>query len=85
MARSYRFLDNKGQPTIEVKGLPPAPLRDLYHHVLTMRWRTFLLMIFVAYLTVNAFFGALYWLDVGAFRMSGLARIPTRTSSASKR
>ena len=65
MARSYRFLDNKGQPTIEVKGLPAAPLRDLYHNVLTMRWRTFLLIAFMTYLAINAFFGTLYWLDAG--------------------
>jgi inward rectifier potassium channel len=65
MARSYRFLDNKGQPTIEVKGLPPAPLRDLYHRVLTMRWRTFLVLTFTSYLSINALFALLFWLDEG--------------------
>jgi len=65
MARSYRFLDNKGQPTIEVKGLPPAPLRDLYHRVLTMRWRVFLLIAFTSFLLINAVFALLFWLDEG--------------------
>lgn len=65
MARSYRFLDNKGQPTIEVKGLPAAPLRDLYHRILTMRWRIFLALAFLIYLSLNALFALLFWLDEG--------------------
>ncbi len=63
--RSQRYLDNRGRPTIEVIGLPAAPLADLFHRLLTMQWRSFLASAFLSYLVINAFFATLYWLDPG--------------------
>lgn len=63
--RSQRYLDNRGRPTVEVIGLPGSPLADLFHRLLTMQWRSFLLLAFAAYLLVNALFATLYWLDPG--------------------
>lgn len=65
MARTQRYLDNKGNPTVEVRGLPAAPLQDLFHQLLTMRWRWFFLSAFLTYLGINALFATLYWLDPG--------------------
>ncbi len=65
MARSQRYLDNKGNPTVEVRGLPRAPLADVFHRLLTMQWRWFFVLAFVTYLSINAVFATLYWLDPG--------------------
>lgn len=51
-------------------GLPSAPLRDLYHRILTMRWRTFFLIATVYYFTIHAVFAVLYMLDPGAITAS---------------
>jgi len=65
MARSQRYVDNRGQPTVEVRGLPSAPLRDLFHRLLTLRWASFLAAAFCTYLVINAVFACLYLLDPG--------------------
>ncbi|GAB4216397.1 MAG: hypothetical protein OHK0013_42860 [Sandaracinaceae bacterium] len=65
MARTQRYLDNRGQPTIEVKNLPAAPLQDLFHRLLVMKWRWFFVSAFVGYLAINAVFATFYWLDPG--------------------
>lgn len=63
--RAQRYLDNRGRPTIEVRGLPGAPLADMFHRLLTMPWRSFLALAFAAYLALNALFGLAYYLDPG--------------------
>ncbi len=63
--RSQRYLDNRGNPTIEVHGLPSAPLADLFHRLLTMRWGAFLALAFATYLVLNGLFALLYLLDAG--------------------
>lgn len=65
MARSQRYLDNRGRPTVEVRGLPSAPLQDLFHRLLTLRWSSFLALAFGTYLVINAGFAGLYLLDPG--------------------
>ena len=65
MARSQRYLDNRGRPTVEVRGLPSAPLQDLFHRLLTLRWSSFLALAFATYLVINAGFAGLYLLDPG--------------------
>jgi inward rectifier potassium channel len=55
-----RFLDNKGQPTLEAVGLPSSPLRDVYHRILTSRWRSFLASWLALYSVLHLGFGALY-------------------------
>lgn len=62
---AQRYLDNRGQPTVEVTGLPAAPLADLFHRLLTMRWGAFLALAFAAYMVINALFACLYLLDPG--------------------
>ncbi|MFN7699687.1 MAG: ion channel [Deltaproteobacteria bacterium] len=64
-SRSQRYLDNRGQPTIEVRGLPSAPLRDLFHQLLTMRWGVFLALAFVTYVALNGVFAVFYYFDSG--------------------
>ena len=41
-------------------GLRPQPLADLYHSLLTARWWQFLLIVVVAYVSVNALFALVY-------------------------
>jgi inward rectifier potassium channel len=64
-SRSQRYLDNRGNPTVEVHGLPSAPLRDLFHQLLTMRWGSFLALAFAAYVVLNAIFATFYYFDPG--------------------
>jgi inward rectifier potassium channel len=63
---SVRFTDNRGRPTIEAIGLPRAVLRDLYHRVLTAKWRWFFLVATLYYLSVHAIFALLYLLQPGS-------------------
>lgn len=62
----FRFTDNRGRPTIGAIGLPRAPLRDLYHRVLTTKWRWFFLLATLWYFLVNALFAGLYLLEPGS-------------------
>ena len=41
-------------------GLRPQPIADLYHSLLTARWWKFLLIVVVAYVSVNALFALVY-------------------------
>ncbi len=52
-------------PIVRV-GLKSAPFADLYHDVLTMPWRWFLLALFTAQIAVNGLFAVLYALDPGS-------------------
>jgi len=63
--RGQRFLDNKGRPTLEAVGLPRAPLRDLYHRLVIVRWSWFLLGWLVVYSVLHLGFAALYMLEPG--------------------
>jgi inward rectifier potassium channel len=58
-----RFTDNRGRVSIEAIGLPRAPLLDLYHRILTMRWRSFFAFATLYYVGIHAVFAALYQLD----------------------
>jgi inward rectifier potassium channel len=49
-------------PDIIRLGDPHSPLRDLYHLLLTMPWRGFVLLLLIAYLTVNSLFALAYLL-----------------------
>jgi inward rectifier potassium channel len=60
---SLRFTDNRGRSTIAAVGLPSAPLRDLYHRILTMRWRTFFGLATLYYVSIHAVFAVLYMVD----------------------
>jgi inward rectifier potassium channel len=61
-----RFTDNRGRVSIEAIGLPSAPLRDLYHGILTMRWRNFFAFATLYYVSIHAVFAALYQVQPGA-------------------
>ncbi len=61
-----RYTDNRGRSNIGAVGLPRARLRDLYHSVLTTKWRWFFLLATVWYASVNAIFAGLYLLEPGS-------------------
>lgn len=42
-------------------GLETSGLRDAYHRLLTMRWRSFFLLVFLGYAAANAAFATGYW------------------------
>ena len=46
-------------------GLPPAWLRDLYHHTLRMGWCPFLLLGGIVYIALNAGFALVYLVEPG--------------------
>jgi inward rectifier potassium channel len=61
-----RFTDNRGRTSIEAIGLPSAPMLDLYHRILTMRWRSFFALATLYYVGIHAIFAGLYQLQTGA-------------------
>lgn len=64
--RGQRFLDNKGRPTLEAVGLPRAPLRDLYHRMVILRWRGFILGWLLLFTLLHFLFAGLYRLAPGS-------------------
>ncbi len=64
--RGQRFLDNKGRPTLEAVGLPRAPLRDLYHRLVIVRWSAFIFGWLVIYTVLHFLFAGLYTLAPGS-------------------
>ena len=63
--RVQRFLDNKGNPTLEAVGLPSSPWRDLYHRIVISKWRAFLVGWLALYTLLHLAFAALYTLAPG--------------------
>lgn len=61
----YPRLGGKGRPQVQVVGLDRPRFQDLYHRLLEMSWRRFLLLWVGIYLGVNLAFATLYWLDPG--------------------
>ena len=55
-----------GSRNLTYLGLPRDGWRDAYHVLLTMPLAAFLGVMAAAFLTINAFFGGLYFLDPGA-------------------
>ncbi|HEX8910622.1 MAG TPA: ion channel [Anaeromyxobacteraceae bacterium] len=49
-----------GRDVVSV-GLDTSALHDAYHTLLTMRWRVFFLLVFLAYVTANSLFAVGYW------------------------
>jgi inward rectifier potassium channel len=55
-----RFLNPDGSFNVERTGLPFLTSLNLYHTVLTMSWRVFLLVVLMLYFMSNVVFGLLY-------------------------
>ncbi len=53
-------------PRVESRGLRRAPFEDLYHSILVRPWWQFVLAAGLAFLTLNAFFAMLYWIEPGS-------------------
>jgi inward rectifier potassium channel len=66
--RPVRFLDRGGRVLLPQIGLRADPLRDAYFRLLRMRWRSFVALLFLAYLALTAAFAGLYALDPHAIR-----------------
>jgi inward rectifier potassium channel len=50
---------------VVVVGAAKHPLRDVYHVLLTVQWPAAIGAIALGFLTLNAFFGSLYWMSGG--------------------
>lgn len=55
-----RFLNQDGTFNVRRTGLSTFSSLNLYHALLAMSWRSFLLLVLVLYFLSNVFFGALY-------------------------
>ncbi len=61
--KPQRIVNRDGENSDIIRlGDPHAPLKDLYHLLLTMPWRGFLAVLLVAYLLINALFAIAYLL-----------------------
>src|SRR5262245_34647006 len=58
-------LSRTGTANVVRVGLPPRPLSDLYHFLLTTSWPALLGLFVVAYFGVNMLFALAYLLDPG--------------------
>src|SRR5215210_4702879 len=58
-----RFLNQDGTFNVRRTGLSLFTSLNLYHSLLAMSWRTFLLLVLVLYFVSNIIFGALYALN----------------------
>lgn len=55
-----RLLNSDGTFNVERTGLPMLSSLNLFHTLLSMKWRTFLLLVLLLYFFSNIVFGALY-------------------------
>jgi inward rectifier potassium channel len=55
-----RLLNMDGTFNVQRTGLPALTSLNLYHTLLSMKWRTFLLLVLLLYFVSNIVFGALY-------------------------
>lgn len=58
--RQPRFLERDGQFNVLRRGMPRAFWYDLYHWLVTLKWRWFLILVALVYMGVNAAFACLY-------------------------
>lgn len=61
-----RFVQRESADRVVAIGLPTPWLRDLYHHLVTLPWPTFLIVLSLVYVGLNVFFAVLYLLGDGA-------------------
>jgi inward rectifier potassium channel len=61
-----RFVQRESSDRIVALGLRTPWLRDLYHHLLTLAWPIFLVVLAFVYLGLNVLFAVLYLLGDGA-------------------
>lgn len=59
-ASRERLLNQDGSFNVRRTGMPLAASLSLYHTLLSMRWRTFLLLVLLLYFISNVVFGVLY-------------------------
>jgi len=55
-----RFLNRDGTFNVRRTGIPPFSTLNLYHFLMTMRWKNFLLLVLLLYFLSNVVFGLLY-------------------------
>lgn len=55
-----RLLNADGTFNVQRTGLPAVTSLNLYHTLLSMKWRTFLLLVLLLYFVSNVMFGAMY-------------------------
>lgn len=55
-----RLLNADGTFNVQRTGLPALTSLNLYHTLLSMKWRTFLLLVLILYFVSNVVFGAMY-------------------------
>ena len=55
-----RFVNRDGSFNVERTGIRPFSTINLYHYLLTMSWKQFLLQVLLLYFLSNIFFGLLY-------------------------
>jgi len=67
----WRFLSRDGQDTFWRVNLPPDPLHDVYHLLLSARWPVLIALYALAFLTINTIFALLYWLGGGSVLHAG--------------
>ena len=60
-----RMVSPKGRLSVTIRGLRRRTWTDFYHQLLTLSWRSFLLLWVVFYLAANLLFATLFWLDRG--------------------
>ena len=68
---AYRFVGTDGELNVSRKGVDRAYLNDLYHWLIRLKWRYFLLGLSIAYLGINALFALIYWLCGGIHGTDG--------------
>ena len=70
-----RLLNADGTFNVERTGLPFLSSLNLYHVLITMRWRTFLLLVLILYFVSNVTFGSLY-ASVGSSALVDTSAVP---------
>lgn len=71
-----RLLNADGTFNVSRTGLPAITSLNLYHTLLSMKWRTFLLLVLLLYFVSNIIFGALY-ASFGAEALVDTSSTPT--------
>jgi inward rectifier potassium channel len=71
-----RLLNADGTFNVQRTGLPAVTSLNLYHTLLSMSWRTFLLLVLLLYFVSNVIFGALY-ASFGAEALVDTSSTPT--------
>lgn len=61
-SQSNRLLNSDGSFNIERTGVPRFSDYSIIHELMIMSWKKFLLLVFLAYMGMNLFFGSIYYL-----------------------